>query len=336
MEQKNEFNSFSVIHFTWKWRKPLLIIALLSGVLAFIISVFIKPIYQSTAIVFAPQYNSLLVDNVEIKSDVTRYGAEHETEQLLQILNSRELKDTLVCHFNLINHYRIDTLERYWKTKLYKELDNNINVKRTQWGGIVVSVRDQSPQFAAILANAMVDELDNFKNKIEHERAKATCDLLQSQINKVHAKMIIVNDSVQKLANEGLFIYDNQVDRVTQQYALAVGQGNMAGAQRLQKELDKIAKWGPTCVILREELIYLVRRETTLKSLFLNAEMNLNGLMPSKFVVEKAIPVEKKIYPKKLLIAFFSAIGAFLVTFFVLLSIEKIKAEVHIYKKKEE
>jgi uncharacterized protein involved in exopolysaccharide biosynthesis len=58
--------------------------------------------------------------------------------------------------------------------------------------------------------------------------------------------------------------------------------------------------------------------------------------MPAKFVVEKAIPMEKKVYPKKSLISLFSAIGAFLVTFFALLAIEKIKAEIPTLKKSEE
>jgi uncharacterized protein involved in exopolysaccharide biosynthesis len=311
-----------------------LIVTLLAGILAFIFSLFIQPMYRSTAIVFAPQFNSFLVDNFEFRTDVKRYGHEYETEQLLQILNSRDFKDTLVRQFNLIEHFGIDTMHRHWKSKLYKELDN-ITIKRTQFGGIAITVSDRSPQMAAALANAMVDNLDAFKNRIEQERAQAVCDLLQRQIDEVNAQMIIVNDSVQKLANEGIFIFDLQVDRVMQQYATALGQGNAAGAQRIRKEIDNIAKWGPTSVILREELIYLVRRETLLKSLLWNAQMNASELMPSKFVVERAIPIEKKVFPKKSIITLFSAIAAFIVTFFVLLIIEKIKTNLPTYKKDE-
>jgi hypothetical protein len=68
-----------------------------------------------------------------------------------------------------------------------------------------------------------------------------------------------------------------------------------------------------------------VRRETQLKSLLWNAEMNASGLLPSKFVVEKATPIDKKVYPKKSLFGIFSAMGAFIITFFALLSFEKIK-----------
>ena len=336
MEQKTEFNSFSVIHFAWKWRKPLLAITLIAGILAFIATMFIKPMYKSTAIVFAPLFNSLIVDNYDTKNDMRRYGEEHETEQLLQIINSRDFKDTLVKQFNLIEYYGINTEKKYWRSDLYKELDGNIKIKRTQYGGILISVFDTDPQHAAMLANAIVDELDLFKNKIDNERTNAACQLLQRQMDEVHERMIIVNDSVKKLADKGIFIYDLQVERVMQQYAIALGQGNTAGAQRLQKEIEKIAKYGPTSVLLREELIYLVRRETILKSLLWNSEMNASGVMPTKFIVEKAIPMEKKVYPKKSLIALFSSIGAFIVTFFVLLSIEKIKAEIPALRKEEE
>ena len=336
MNNQTEFNSFSVIQFTWKWRKPLLIVTLLSGILAFTITLlFIKPMYRSTAIVFAPMFNSLMLENFDMKNDIRRYGEENETEQLLQILNSRDFKDTLVRHFNLIEYYDIDTTHRHWKSKLYKKLDNNIHIKRTQFGGIAISVYDVNPQHAAMLANAMVDKLDVFKNKIDQERSRAAGELLQRQIIEVNARLTTVNDSIQKLANEGLFVYDLQVERVIQQYATALGQGNMAGAQRIQKEIDKLAKWGPTSVVLREELIYLIRREAQLKSLLWNAEMNSSGIMPTKFVVEKAIPFEKKVYPKKSIITLLSAIGAFIVTFFVLLIVEKIKTDISRHKKDE-
>ncbi|MDR2970969.1 MAG: hypothetical protein LBU83_03450 [Bacteroidales bacterium] len=335
MNKQNELNSFSVIDFSWKWRKPLLIVTILSGVLAFIIALFINPMYQSTAVVFAPQYNSFLIENYNMISDLKSYGQEHETEQLLQILNSRDLKDTLVSRFNLIEYYNIDTTQKHWKYLLYKELDGNIKVRRTQYGGILISVYDVDPDHAAKLANAMVNESDNFKNNIEKERSLAACEILKNQIEDVNLQMIVINDSVQKLANEGLFIYDLQVERVMQQYAVALGQGNSSGVQRLQKEIDKISKWGPTSVILRENLIYLIRRETQLKSMLWNAEMNLSELMPTKFVVEKAIPNDKKVYPKKLLIAFFSSVGAFITTFFVLLFMEKIKANILMNKKEE-
>jgi len=335
MNNQPDQTAFSVIQFAWKWRKLLLIITLLSGILAFAVTLFIKPMYRSTAIVFAPMYNSLMVENFDMKNDIKRYGEEHETEQLLQILNSRDFKDTLVRQFNLIEHYGIDMRRKLWKSELYKALDNNIHIKRTQYGGISISVDDIDPQKAALIANAMVDKLDAFKNKIDRERSIAAAELLRSQMKEVNAKMIIVNDSIQKLANEGIFIYDLQVERVIQQYAAALGQGNVAGAQRIQKEIDKLTKWGPVSVILREELIYLIRRETQLKSLLWNAEMNANGLMPTKFVVEKAVPIEKKVYPKKSIIALLSAIGAFVATFFVLLIVEKIQTDISVHKKEE-
>ena len=325
MNNQTEFNSFSIINFSWKWRKILIVITLVAGVFGFLASTFIKPMYKSTAIVYATHYNSMLFYNEDMASDMKKYGEEYETEQLIQILQSREFKDTLVSQFNLIEYYGIDTLKKHWKSLLYKDLEDNIRIKRTQFGGISIAVDDPDPKHAAMLANAIVDKLDQFKGKIEQERAQAVCDLIQRQINEVHEKMVVVNDSVQKLADEGIFIYDLQVERVIQQYATALGQGNMAGAQRLQKEIAKIAKLGPTSVVMREQLIYLVRRETQLKSLLWNAEMNASGLLPSKFVVEKAIPIDKKVYPKRSLFGLFSAMGAFIITFFALLSFEKIK-----------
>jgi len=330
MEQKNEFNSFSAVQFAWKWRKTLLIVAFTAGVLTFIVTCFLKPTFRSTSIIYAP------LSNMYYKgSDVKSYGHEHETEQLIQTLNSRDFKDTLNRIFNLTAYYKIDTTKKNWQSKLYKKMESNIGFKRTKYGSVVITVEDESPFQAALIANTIVDELDIFKNRIDQDRALAAYNLLQRQINKVHEKMLSINDSVQKLANEGLFIYDVQVNRVIQQYATALGNGNMAGAQRLQKEIERLIKWGPTCVILREELISLVRHESYLKTVIWDTEMNLLGMMPTKFVVEKAVPVDKKVFPKKSLISAFSALSAFIVTFFVLLIIEKIKAGIPLKKEEE-
>ena len=328
MEQKNEFNSFSAIQFAWKWRKTLLIVALAAGVLTFVVTSFIKPTFRSTTIIYAPMQNSFLKNDLDVK----KYGHEHETEQLIQTLNSRDFKDTIIRHFDLITYYEIDTTKINWRSAAYKKLEGNLNIKRTQYGSIVISVEDKCPYHAAQLANAMVDELDVFKNRVDQERAKAAYELLQRQVNEVHERMVRINDSVQKLANEGLFIFDLQVDRVIQQYATTLGQGNMAGAHRLQKEIERLIKWGPTCVITREELIFLVRHESHLKTLLWEVEMNLLGLMPTKFVVEKAIPIEKKVFPKKTVISLFSALSAFIVTFFALLIMENVKTGIPLKK----
>jgi hypothetical protein len=123
------------------------------------------------------------------------------------------------------------------------------------------------------------------------------------------------------------------VERVNQQHAIAIAQGNTAGVQRLQKELEKLEKWGPVAFALRQEHIYLSEQVATAKIRLMAAQMDLSGIMPVKFVIEKAVPTDKKSFPKKIIISIVATIGTFFLTLLTLLFIDKIREEIEIVPK---
>lgn len=328
-EDRN-FNSFSLVRFVWKWRKTLLIICLAAGVLSLGVSFLIKPKFKSTAIVYAPRTNSvakilLNEENYNERLDVKAYAVEEETEQMMQILNSREIKDALIRKFNLTVHYDIDTNSAHWKTRLYKRLTGEMTIKRTQYGAIEVSVMDEDPQFASDMANEITNQLDTVKNRVEYERAAAAYKILQEQMDVMNAEVERIDDSIKMIAEHGVYEYESQSERVMQQYAIAVAQGNTAGMNRLQAELEKLSVWGPRSAALREVQFKFREYQALCKAKMMNARVDMCNEMPVKFVVEKAIPADKKAYPKKSLIVILSTIGAFVLGLFVLLTIEKIQ-----------
>ena len=129
---------------------------------------------------------------------------------------------------------------------------------------------------------------------------------------------------------KGVFTYEFQSERFMQQYAIAIAQGNMAGVQRLQKEIDKLEKWGPVAFSLRQEQIMLSEHVAFLKTKLLSAKADLSGKMPVKFVIEKAIAPDKKSYPKKMIIAILSSFGAFFLLLISLLLFDRIKKEINL------
>ena len=112
MSNQNDknFNSFSLVQFIWANRKILIIICAIAAVLSLIVSLLIKPKYQSTAVIFAPRTNSvakilLNEESYNERLDMKAYAAEEETEQMMEILNSRSIKDVLIQKFDLYNQY---------------------------------------------------------------------------------------------------------------------------------------------------------------------------------------------------------------------------------------
>lgn len=340
---KNVFNSFSLVQFIWKWRYHLIIICAVTAVLSFFFStsIFIKPKFKSTAIIYAPRTNSVAKilmneENYNERLDIKAYGVEDETEQMMQILNSRDIKDALIRKFDLIHHYEIDTTAKGWKDKFYLTISNNIEIKRTQFGAITITVIDWEPQLASDMANEITVQLDSVKNKIEHERSEAAYQLLKDQLVAIDAEIQRIDDSIQVIMQHGVFDFETQSERVMQQHAIAVAQGNNAGVQRLEKELEILSTYGPRSQALRD-LQYTFREYQALcKSKMMDAQMDMISNVPVKFIVEKATPSDKKSYPKKLVIMIISSIAALIVSIFVILLIEKINSTPEFLNKKEE
>lgn len=331
-EKSNEFNSFGLIRFIWKWRKLLIIVSVAAAFVSFGASLLIRPQFKSTSIIYAPRTNSLSKillneQNYNERLDIKAYAVEEETEHLIQILNSREIKDILIEKYNLVEHYGLKKDMKYWQTRLYKAMENMITIKRTQYGAISVTVSDWDSQLAAMMANEIVNQLDTFKNKVERERASAAYFLLEKQLEEINAEMKRIDDSLTVLAEKGVLILDRQAERITQQYAIAIAQGNVGAQQRLAKELEKFAKWGPTVQTLQNEQLNFTEYQALCKSRMMDAKMDMETTMPVKFVIENAIPADKKSYPKKLIIMILSTLGTFIVTLFTLIVIENIQTD---------
>lgn len=326
-----QFNSFSLVQYMWQKRKTLILVCLVVAVVSLIASFLIKPKYKSTAVLYAPRTNSVakILLNEETyneRLDMKAYAEDEETEQMMEILNSRELKDILIDKFDLYNHYGLGEGVSYRQTKMYKYLKGNIIVKRTQYGAISVSVLDIDPQIAADMANEILVQLDSVKNRIDHERTIAAYNLLKKQMELVDAEVQRIDDSVQVLMENGVFDFKSQSERVMQQYAIAVAQGNTAGMKRLEDELKKMASWGPRSLTLYEEQANFREYQTLCKSKMMSAIVDMDTDIPVKFVIERAIPADKKAYPKRFLIVLLSTVSAFILAVLVMLTIDKIKS----------
>jgi len=335
--EKTEFNSFSLINYIWRWRKLFLFVCGAAGVLAIFFSskIFIPPQFTAKTIIYAPRTNAvskiLTGENIQNERfDIKAYAVEEETEHLMQILNSREIKDMLIDRYDLISYYGIKTNRKAWKAKLYETLEGFMKITRTQYGAITITATDWNPERAAQMANDIVAELDTIRNRIEHERALAAYNIIENQIREAETQRTQITDSLKKLAEKGILAYEFQSERVMQQYAIAIAQGNMAGAERLRKEIEKLEKWGPIAFSLRQEQLLLSENVAFLKTKLLNAKADLSGKMPVKFVIEKAVAPDKKSYPKIMIIAILSSLGTFFVLLTALLVFDKIKKEIQL------
>jgi len=341
--EKQEYNSFNLLLFIWKWKHPILIICLITAVLSFTVStrIFIKPKYKSTAIVYAPRTNSIAKillneQNYNERLDIKAYAVDDETEQMMQILRSRPVQDSIIQKFALYEYYGIIFGSKHAQDKMYKAVSGNITIERTRYGAISISVTDWNPERAADMANEIVRLLDAVKGKIERERATAAYLILQKQFGEITKEINAFNDSIRFIMEQGVFDVPYQTERLTQQLAIAVAQGNNAAIQRLNTEFAKIAKWGGKLTAYQEFLETFDKYHALCKQKLMDAKVDMESNMPTKFVIEDAIPADKKAYPKKLLIMITSTVAVFFLSIFSLLVYENIRRHQAVVRKQEE
>lgn len=154
------FNTKDILNLILPHWKKLVVVAILSVLAGFIISspLVIKPLFKSYAIVYPV--------NLSPSSE------ESNTEQLLQWLNSEEVKKAVNKRFNLSSHYRIDSTddrhETFFNLK-YKEL---VSINATLYESIEISVKDQSKEMARDIVHGIIDETNKLILSVKKERLK--------------------------------------------------------------------------------------------------------------------------------------------------------------------
>ena len=339
----------------WKWH--LLIIGVLAAVSALIFSgpAFIKPKFKSTVILFPSNTNSVskaLLGGVEEQQDVLKYGEEEQAEQMLQVLNSDDIRDRIIEKFDLMDHYNIDPKGSYPVTRVRKEYESNITFERTEFMSVKIDVMDEDPELAAEIANNISDLLDSMKTKIQRERALQAFKIVEASYNDKVKRLNEVEDSLQILRSKGIFDYDEQSKIYEEEYTKAVAvyenekaslpilekynkendsivvntrariQGAEAKMKNMKHELDNLAKYGGANVTMNQEMGWARKAVADLRERYAKAKIDLDQSLSSKFVVNRAIKAEKKAYPIRWLIVVFSTLSALFLSVLLLIGVE--------------
>lgn len=337
---RNEYNSFSLLRFVCSKWKIFLIVFVVSAVLSFLCASLIRPHYRATAVIFGPRTNAvskiLLADETNNERlDIKAYAIEEETEQMMEILGSRDIKDAIIKKYNMLEHYGLDTTKKYWQTKLYKNMNESLTIKRTKYGAISITFDDIDPVLACNITNDVLDLLDSTKRRIENERASAAYAVMERQLADVNAEISRIDDTIQMIMEHGVFEFEGQSERVMQQYAIAVAQGNTAAVQRLSAELEKLATWGARAHALQEVQFDFRKYQSLVKQKMMDAKVDMENDIPTKFVVERAIVPDKKAYPKISVVMTLSVVGSLMITLIILLMVENLKGKPSLRREEE-
>jgi capsule polysaccharide export protein KpsE/RkpR len=325
----DDFNSLNVLFFVYKWRKQLTIVGISAFVISCIIALTIQEKFKSTVILFPATTNSiskaLLADNATSKEDILQFGEEEEAEQMLQILNSDEVRTRICEKYNMMEHYGIDPDDRYKRTKLYEEYLENINFKRTEFMSVKIEVMDYSADTAALIANDIASLHDSTKIRMQHERAREALRIVEREYLSKQEEIRKMEDSIKVINSYGVFDYESQSEVTSEQYAIAIAKNDQRAVKSLEEKLMIIGKYGSAYVSLRDNMYMQRKQMNLLKSKYDEAKVDAEQVLSQKFVVSNAYPAEKKSYPIRWLIVVISVLSALLIAVVTILILENIR-----------
>lgn len=316
-----DFNFLWLFYLLNKNVKSFFIVLVLTFFLSAYVSLnHIEPKFKSSVVIYPTTTNSisqaLLVEHNPYRKDVLEFGEEEEAEHLLQILNSDPIRDSIIHRFDLFQHYDIDMDSDYPMTTIFKMYKDLIIFKKTKFNSIEIIVFDKDPEIAANIANEFLILIDVVVNNIRKNRALQALAVLDKRKALLYTKRNLIQDSLQYCRSNGVIGTTPQVERLTEQYAIALSTNNLSGASRIKKELKQLAKYaGLHDMLLRksrniEDELSLIEFESE------RVEVDTYYSLENKFIINRAYPADKKASPVRWLIVFCSLISV--VTLFII------------------
>lgn len=349
------FDLIGISKVGFTYRKHILIITLIGLIAGIVVSLLSKPIFEAYTIFYTPANNSiskslLAENNLE---NFMSFGDEDQIDQVLEMLNSDNLKDKVISKFNLTKHYEIDPDSKYPITKTRDKFKSNTNFKRTDYLAIRIEVKDEDPVLAANIANYITLSLDSIRTTIQQARAKQAYEIIGVQYQKKQQEVDAILMKLSAIREQGVFDYKAQSEvlseaivkaqtevkaeearvRVYESYqtrlpdtTLIRAKGRLEAARATYKSLKPtVSNFGKLSgKYLELEAMYEKENES-LVNLQLrreSAELDFKGVISQKFLIEKATVPEKNKYPNKMLIVLIFTAFSFLIALFIVCYIE--------------
>lgn len=293
----NYFDNTPLIKVIIKWKWHIAVITLVAAVLGavFSSSTFITPLYKSEAVLYP--------------SNVAAYSDETFTEQMLQIMQSNEIMDSVVAKFDLMKHYKIGKSYKYWKTALIGEYRDKVSISRTPYDAVLVKVKDTDPEIACAMVNEIIRLYDIKVGTMHKIKRFETVQMYKRQLEEKQQFIDSLKTRMAEIStNYGVVEYESQSREVTRGYI-----DGRSGSKNDEMK-SNLEQYGPEIIALstlieNENITYSqVKLDYEQELRFYNADMTFSNVVSKPFVADK------KCYPVRWVVVALCGIGACLLS----------------------
>jgi uncharacterized protein involved in exopolysaccharide biosynthesis len=204
----------------WRYRWMILVLCFLVMSVTAVLSLY-KPREYQAAVTIVPPLDILQKESVgglgamanPLLRQVIDTAAGSVAQMYVEILQSREVADTLIDRFHLMDVYE----KVQYRADARKQLKANTKVETTEGGAVKVSVQDLDPNRAAAVAGAYVEELDKQNKRLSAGQATSKRLFLENRLKEVEARLSKIDNILSREAKTQEMLYELLV----QQYEMA-------------------------------------------------------------------------------------------------------------------
>ena len=292
------FDNTPILKAVFKFKWHIMAITLVAAVLGAFFSgpKFITPKYKSEAIVYP--------------SGRAEFSDETFTEQMLQVMESQEILDSVAEIFDLMSHYEISRDYQYAKTALIGEYRDRVSISKTPYDAVKIKVLDKDPEMACAMVNEII-RLYNVKfNEIHKAKKWENVRMYEKNLARKYSFIDSLKRDLAKITSDG--------DMINYLY-LSKGNSIAYFSEGKNKNSENISN--------AIALVELIASETEAYSeVRLEYEKEIrqaDGDITFLSLVSKPFVADKKTYPVRWIIVALCGISAFLLSVLVAISIEQ-------------
>ncbi len=294
------FNNLTLLRVILKWKWHIVAVTIVAAILGAFFSgpKFITPKYKSEAIVYP--------------NGLSEFSDETYTEQMLQVMESQEIVDSVVKIFNLMQHYGIDPNYKYAKTALIGEYHDRISISKTPYDAVKIKVLDKDPKMACDIANEII-RLYDVKFEIIHKTKKwENVKSFERQLRQKTEFIDSLSKELAKVTNDGNILNYQYLSKGNST-AFFTGNNNNENSGNIATAIALVE------LIATETSIYSNVRQ------FYEEELRqAQGEITYSNIVSYPSVSDKKATPVRWIIVALCGIGTFLLSILVVVAIEKI------------
>ena len=300
-EQDSDFSTF--IQFFKKYSRTILIYTLIGALGGFFLSFLIPKEYKSAGVVYPPSSTS-----IENSIEFPNFGYDLEADRLIQIFESREIRDSVIKKFDLIAHFNVDKSNPIWLETLNRKYFSKILFERGPSMSVNVSAQTKDPLLSAAIVNYIFQLTDQLREKIYKKNinaafvtAKIDYELQQQKVDS--AEVILIGKLKQNNMSSLLMLLSDA------QISIDIDKLNASGVSASQSTLG--------ADLLAYKASYDLLKEY--KGRYIKIKKSYTNPIPRLFVINYAEANFKKVFPSYSTNILIAALFALFVSTVVLL-----------------